>query len=73
MVSYNINDLLNAVYATMKRFGGQHLWWRGQAAEEWTVFGNAGFAFGRVDYPGPGADTSPLPKSKAYNAASPLS
>jgi hypothetical protein len=33
----NINDLLNAVYATMKRFGGQHLWWRGQAAEEWTL------------------------------------
>lgn len=33
----NINDLLNAVYATMKKFGGQHLWWRGQAHEEWDL------------------------------------
>jgi len=31
----NLNDLLNAVYATGKRFGGQHLWWRGQASAEW--------------------------------------
>lgn len=33
----NINDLLNAVYATMKKFGGQHLWWRGQSQEAWEL------------------------------------
>ncbi|MHC4941591.1 MAG: FRG domain-containing protein [Planctomycetota bacterium] len=33
----NVNDLMNAVYATMKRFDGQHLWWRGQARNVWDV------------------------------------
>ncbi|MBU0754888.1 MAG: FRG domain-containing protein [Planctomycetes bacterium] len=33
----NVNDLMNVVYATMKKFGGQHLWWRGQAQQTWDL------------------------------------
>jgi hypothetical protein len=33
----NVNDLLNAVYATEKKFIGQHLWWRGQSRSDWDV------------------------------------
>jgi len=33
----NVNDLMNIVYAAMKKFGGQHLWWRGQAHSSWDL------------------------------------
>jgi hypothetical protein len=34
---HNVNDLLNAAYAVSKKFGGQHVWWRGQARLDWNV------------------------------------
>jgi hemoglobin/transferrin/lactoferrin receptor protein len=52
----------------LQNFGDGWIWgYELQASfrvhEEITLFGNAGFAFGRVDYPGATGGTSPLPKA----------